>query len=159
MTETTTTRETTAWGRTLDAATEMERELRADGWEVATVRAGHVAPEPPESGDTDRFGLVYLAPGDAGDSLEAAVDRGEFERYRTFGRRVGSDRYLLTRLTDPDRGLAALLVGAVDLTRVGPLAAAARERGEIHSHVQLLDGTRVASFAHDDPDAFLPEGV
>lgn len=155
----TTTQGTSAWGRTLDAATEMAAELRADGWETVTVRAGHVAPEPPSHGDTDRFGFVYLAPGEAADPLESAVERGRFERYRVFSRRVGSDLYALTRVTDPDRRLAVLLVGAVDLANAGPLATAARERGEMHSHVQLLDGTRVATFAHDDPDAFLPEGV
>lgn len=145
------------WQLTLEAATEMATELREDGWEPVTVRAGGVAPEAPADGESDRFGLVYLAQGEIADDLRAAVEDGDFERYEVFSNRTGTDLFLLTRITDPDRKLAVLLVGAVDLSHTDALAAAAHEHGELYSHVELLDGTHVASFHHDDPSAFFPE--
>lgn len=148
-----------AWARTLESATDMADDLRAEGWEVVTVRAGHVAPEPPEAGDTDRFGYVYLAQGEIAEQFRDAIADGSFESYEVFARREGSDLFLLTRVLDPDGGLAVLLVGAVDLTQAADLAAAARERGEMYSHVVLLDGTHLGSFHHDDPDVLVPEDV
>lgn len=145
------------WAKTLAAATRMTEELRDDGWEVVTVRAGHVAPEPPSHGDSGRFGFVYLAQGEIADDFQAAVETGEFDEYEVFNRQSGSNLFTLTRVTDADRQLAVLLVGTVNLEQADDLAAAARERGEMYSHVQLLDGTHLGSFHHDDPDAFLTE--
>lgn len=145
------------WARTLESATEMAETLRADGWEVVTIRAAHVAPEPPSHGETDRFGFVYIAQGEDADDFTDAVARGEFDGYEVFNRQSGSSLFTLTRVTDADRQLAVLLVGTVNLEQADDLAAAARERGEMYSHVQLLDGTHLGSFHHDDPDAFLPE--
>lgn len=137
----------------------MTATLEADGWDVVTVRAGHVAPEPPSHGDTDRFGFVYVAQGSDEDALRAAFDAGGFETYEVFSRRSGSDLYAITRLTDPDRSLAVLLVGAIDLASATELASVAHDRGEMYSHVQLLDGTHLGSVRHDDPAHFLPEDV
>lgn len=147
------------WARTLTAATEMTEELRDDGWEVVTVRAGHVAPEPPEHGDSDRFGFVYLAQGEDADAFTDAIEDGEFDGYEVFNRRQGSDLYTLTRVTDADRRLAVLLVGTVNLAHAEDLAAAARERGAMYSHVQLLDGTHLGTFEHEDPTDLLPDDV
>jgi len=146
-----------AWGRTLREAGEMADRLRADGWDVVTVRAGHVAPVAPERGDTDRFGLVYVAPDGVADALPNVLGRADIDRYEAFRRQVGDDLFLLTRLSDPDAAVAVLLVGAVTLTTAEPLVDAARDRGAFHSHVDLLDGTHIASFRHDDPAAFFPQ--
>lgn len=148
-----------AWSRTLESATEMADDLRAEGWEVVTVRAGHVAPEPPGAGDTGRFGYVYLAQGEIAEAFEAAIAEGTFDSYEVFASRTGDDLFLLTRVLDGERKLAVLLVGAVDLSQAGDLAIAARERGEMYSHVVLLDGTHLGSFRHDDPDVLIPEDV
>lgn len=148
-----------AWARTLESATEMADDLRAEGWEVVTVRAGHVAPEPPGAGDTGRFGYVYLAQGEIAEAFQAAITEGAFDSYEVFANRTGDDLFLLTRVLDSDRKLAVLLVGAVDLSQAGELAAAARERDEMYSHVVLLDGTHLGSFRHDDPSVLLPEDV
>ncbi|WP_436908600.1 DUF7529 family protein [Halosimplex marinum] len=151
--------DTSPWGETVREANEMAAELRADGWEVVVVRAGHVAPLSPEASETDRSGLVYLAPDGVAESLPAVAERGEFDRSRAFRRRLGTDLFLVTRVSDPERRLAVLLVGGVDLDQpaAADLAAAARERGRLHSHVELLDGTHLATFAHDHPADFLPE--
>ncbi|QLH80493.1 DUF7529 family protein [Halosimplex pelagicum] len=153
------TGETSPWGRTVREANEMADELRTDGWEVVVVRAGHVAPLPPDADEADRAGLVYLAPDGVAESLSAAAERGAFDRSAAFRRRVGTDLFLVTRVSDPERRLAVLLVGAVDLNRpaAADLAAAAHERGRLRSHVELIDGTHLATFGHDHPEDFLPE--
>lgn len=151
--------ESNGWSQTLQSATEMADGLRADGWRVVTVRAAHVAPEPPTRGDSDRFGFVHLAQGEDAGDVRSAVDEGEFDGYELFTHRAGPDLFTVTRITDGDSKLAVLLVGTVDLTQAGELAAAARERGAMYSHLQLLDGTRLATFEHDDPTDFFPEDV
>ncbi|WP_436925606.1 DUF7529 family protein [Halosimplex amylolyticum] len=152
--------EPSPWRRTLREANEMADDLRADGWEAVTVRAGHLAPVTPERGDTDRFGLVYVAPDGVAESLSDAVADAEFDRSTAFRRRVGTDLFLLTRVDDPDARVAVLLVGALDLSRpeASDLASVARERGHLYSHVELLDGTHLATVRHDHPEDFLPEG-
>lgn len=145
------------WGKTLDSASGMAEGLRTNGWEVVTVRAAHVAPESPADGDTDRFGFVYLAQGEVADALENVIHHGEFDSYEVFNRSVGTDLFTLTRVTDGKQQVAVLLVGAVDLTDAGDLAAAAADREEMYSHVRLLDGTHLGSFHHDDPTPFFPD--
>lgn len=148
-----------AWGMTLESATELAEELRADGWEVVTVRAAHVGPEAPADGETDRFGYVYVAPGDVAESFAAVVEEGEFDSFVVRSRTVGNDRFMITQVSDTDREVAVLLVGAVPVSEVTQLARAASEAGEMYSHVQLLDGMHLGSFHHDDPEPFFPEGA
>lgn len=101
-----------------------------------------------------RVGLVYVPPDSVGEELPALVERDEFDRYETFRRQVGSDLFLLTKVTTHDADAAVLLVGAVDLSTAQPLIDVARERSELHSHVRLLDETHLATFHHEDPDHF-----
>jgi len=145
-----------AWGRTLREANEMADRLRSEGYDVVTVRAGHVAPLAPDEGDDDRFGLVYVAPDSVAESLLALVERAAIDEYEVFRRAVGGDLFVLVCLTDEDGRAAVLLVGAVTRAGAGPIVDAARERGVVHSHVELLDGTRLLSVRHDDPAAFFP---
>jgi hypothetical protein len=145
------------WGRTIQEANAMAADLRKDGREVVVVRAGHTAPVAPDEGETDRFGLVYVAPDGVAETLPAAIDDADLANYEVFRRAVGSDLFLVTRLTDPDARVAVLLVGGVDRTAADGLVAAARERGALHSHVELLDGTHLLSVRHDDPSAFFPD--
>lgn len=134
----------------------MAERLGADGWDVVTVRAGHVAPVASTDEDVECPGLVYVAPKGVAESLPAAVERADLDRYEVFRRQVGNDLFLLTRLTDPDAAVAVLLVGAVDLATADSLVDAAADRGELHSHVRLLDETHLLSVRHDDPAAFFP---
>lgn len=145
------------WAQTLESANEMTESLRDDGWRVVTVRAAHVAPEPPGAGESDRFGFVYIAPGDVAEELKAAIDDGEFDAYTVFNRREGNDLFTLTRITDNDERIAVLLVGGIALDQAGKLVEAVRDRGEMYSHVQLLDGTHLGTFHHDDVEPFFPE--
>lgn len=143
-----------AWKRTLAELRSMAAELEDDGWHVAPVAAGHVAPVSPEAGESDRFGLVHVVPGDEGADFEAAFEAGTFAEYEVFRRRLGARLYLLTKLLAPDERVAILLAGSVDLTQADALVEAADERGELYTHVQRLDGTHLGSFHHGDPSLF-----
>lgn len=145
-----------AWQRTLAELRRLEAELEADGWQVAAVPAGHIAPEPPGAGETERFGLVHVVPGDEAEAFRDAFDGGTFGEYEVFRRRVGHRLFLLTKLTAPDQQVAILLAGSVDRTQADALIEAAADRGEVYTHVQLLDGTHLGSFKHDDPSLFFP---
>lgn len=135
---------------------QLESALEADGWDVTAIPAGHVAPEPPGAGETDRFGLVHVVPGDEADAFEAAFEAGTFAEYEVFRRQVGHRLFLLTKLTAPDERVAILLAGNVDTTQADALLEAATSRGEMFTHVQLLDGTHLGSFHHGDPALFFP---
>lgn len=145
-----------AWRLTLAELRRLEEELEDDGWQVAAVPAGHVAPEPPGAGESERFGLVHVVSGEDSEAFEAAFEAGTFGAYEVFRRRVGSHLFLLTKLTAPEERVAILLAGSVDLTQAEALVAAARSRGELFTHVQLLDGSHLGSFQHDDPSLFFP---
>lgn len=145
-----------AWERTLAELRSMADDLEEDGWEVAAVPAGHVAPVPPGAGESDRFGLVHVVPGDEAAAFEAAFEAGTFAEYEVFRRRVGARLYLLTKVAAPDERVAILLAGTVDLTQADALVEAAGSRGELYTHVQLLDGTHLGSFHHGDPSLFFP---
>lgn len=146
-----------AWQRTLGELWRLEEELEADGWQVAAIPAGHVAPVPPEAGESGRFGLVHVVPGEEAESFEAAFDAGTFVAYEVFRRRVGNRLFLVTKLTAPEERVAILLAGSVDTTQMDALVQAAASRGEVQTHVQLLDGTHLGSFQHGDPSLFFPE--
>lgn len=137
----------------------MAETLRADGWDAVVVRAGNVAPVVPEDRDDDRFGLTYLAPDGVAESLPAAIEGASLEQSTVFTQQVGTDHFLLTRVSDPNARVAVLLVGAVDLSQpaVDDLASLATDRGHLYSLVELLDGTHLATFRHDHPADFLPE--
>jgi len=145
-----------AWERTVTEMRELAADREAEGWETVTVRAGDTAPEPPDAGESDRFGFVYTVPGSAADSFRAVYEAGEFDSYTVYRRQAGDTLFLVTEVVDTDAERAVFLAGAVDLGVAGDLREAAVEAGELHSHVQLLDWTHLGSFRHDDPAAFFP---
>lgn len=147
-----------AWSKTLTQLRSMEAELEDAGWEVVGVPAGDVAPEPPAAGDSERFGFVYVVPGNVEAEFRDLFDRGEFPEYEVYRREVGGTLFLITKLTDPNRKLAILIAGGIDTERnIDPLVRAATEAGEMYTHVQLLDRTHLGSFRHDDPTLFFPD--
>ncbi|MFB6362292.1 MAG: hypothetical protein ABEH59_13350 [Halobacteriales archaeon] len=145
-----------AWERTIAELNRLEADLEAAGQDVVAIPAGHIAPVPPEAGDTDRFGLVHVIPGEEADAFRDAFEAGEYVEYEVFRRQVGHRLFLLTKLGAPDAEFTILLAGSVATTYADGLREAAAEEGEIYTHVQLLDGTHLGSFRHDDPSLFLP---
>lgn len=147
----------TPWERTLAALHDREEELTAAGYQTAAVPAGHLTAEPPDAGESDRFGFVFVAPGDAAPAFTEAYETGEFTDFRVFRRVEGTDLFLLIELRDDDGGVAVLLAGAVAVADLENIREPTREAGIVYSHVQLLDYTHLGSFRHDDPDPFFPE--
>lgn len=148
--------EKTVWERVRDEAAALAATLRSDGWDVCQVRADHVAAIDPD--DSNSYGgLVYTVPDGVGETLPALLEGGSFDRYEVFRTVAGGELYLVTRLRDEESERGVVLAGAVALDQVAELADAARERGELHTHVRLLDGTHLATFRHADPTDFFPE--
>lgn len=143
--------------RTLAELEARAGDLREAGWQVATVPAAHVTAEPPEAGDSDRFGYVYVAPGSAADPFREAFETGGFDSFELFRRTVGGTEYLLTELTDTEGEVAILLAGGVENGDPEAVRRAAEREGAMYSHVQLLDYTHLGSFRHD-PGPFFDDG-
>lgn len=149
-------REKDAWAATLSDMSATADQLREEGWSVTTVAAGDTAPENPETG-RDRFGLVHVVPDNAAAEFEEAFAAGEFPLYEVYRAQVDGKVYLLTQLLDPESETAILIAGVYALRHALGCVRASEEAGETYTHVQLLDGTHLGSFRHDDPDKFFPD--
>lgn len=147
--------ESGAWERTIEEMHALADERAEEGWTTDAVIAVDTAPKPPDAGERDRFGLIYTVGGDDADAVRAAHDGG-LDRYTVYRRQVGDRLFLVTELQDTDAERALFVAGAVDMTVAGDLVATADERGELYSHLRLLDGTDLASVRHDDPGDFFP---
>lgn len=144
------------WERTVGEMREIARQYREDGWEVVAVRAGDTAPESPEVGESERFGFVHTVPNAVASDVRSVLD-GDVDGSAIHRRSLGSTLFFVTEITDATTRRALLLAGAVDTGVAEELETAARERGELYTHVQLLDWTHLGTVRHDDPSAFFPE--
>jgi hypothetical protein len=145
-----------AWAATLDDMDALAAEYAADGWETLTIPAGHTATEAPESGDEERFGLVYVIPDNYAEEFSDAFEDGEFPRYDVFRNESHGQVFLVTMLADPDSETAVFVAGGFERRGSRPLMGAASEAGTMYTHLQTLDGTQLGSFEHDDPEKFFP---
>lgn len=143
-----------AWQQTLDDMTAMAEDRETAGWETLVVAAGHTAPEAPAHGDTDRFGLVHIVPGNKADPLIEAVDQGEFPVYEVYLGETETRVFLVTELLSPDIELAIYVAGNYRHRDAGPLIETAREEERMYTYLQKLDGTVLGSFEHDGYEKF-----
>mgnify|MGYP007039251879 CR=1 FL=1 len=148
--------QTNEWRATLERADKMGTRLSDDGWQVVTVLAAHVAPVSPTDDPEDRPGLAYIAQGEVAEQFQRAITGGTFDNYEVFNRAVGSDIFSLTRISDTENQVTVLLVGTLNRSLLETLPETAIQHGELYSHVDLLDGTRLGSFHHSDPSPFFP---
>jgi hypothetical protein len=151
--------EKTGWEATLDELQQLADQRREAGWEVAVTRAGNTAPEPPDAGDTDRFGLVYVVPGDEADELEALLEGAEIDEFEAYRRTVGTTCFLVTELRATESRRCALVAGAYDVGDAGPLAEHADSVGHLYSRLQRLDGSLVAEVRHEEYEKLLAESL
>jgi hypothetical protein len=148
--------EKTGWAATLQEQQLVADERREAGWEVLTVQAGDTAPEPPDAGDTDRFGLVYVIPGDEADEFAALLEGTEINEFEAYRRTVGTTCFLLTELRDTANERCVLVAGAYELGDAEALADHAAEVGHLFSRFQRLDGSVVAAVRHESYEKLLP---
>ncbi|MFC4359834.1 hypothetical protein ACFO0N_17960 [Halobium salinum] len=145
-----------AWGATLEEMEAMAEELADEGWETVTIAAGHTAPENPNSGEGDRFGLTHVVPDNKAEEFEALFEPGAFTRYEVYRNDADGREFVLTVLYDDDREAAIFVAGSYELRHAGGCVSAAKEAGKMYTHVQTLDGTHLGSFEHDDYEMFFP---
>ncbi|USZ66790.1 hypothetical protein NGM10_08595 [Halorussus salilacus] len=145
-----------AWQRTLDDMKAMADDLADEGWDVVTIGAGHTAPTNPDVGDSDRFGLVYVVPGNEAEEFERAFERGEFPKYRVFRNEMQGRVFIVTQLLDPESEQAILIAGNFEVRHAAGLVKNAIKEDEMYTHVQKLDKTHLGSFRHEDVEKFFP---
>lgn len=146
-----------AWEATIEDARATAEDLEANGWAVVTLVAGDTAPESPTAGDTDRFGLSYVVPDNEAGPFRKAFDAGEFPRYEVYRAERAGRVFLLTVLLDPGSEAAILLAGTYERRTADECIRAAVEADEMYTHVQLLDGTHLGTFRHENYEKFFPD--
>jgi hypothetical protein len=146
-----------AWQRTLDDMEALAEELREDGWDVVTIPAGHTAPENPDAGETDRWGLVHVIPGNKAEPFGEAVEANEFPRFEVYQQEVDGRVFLVTALEDPDSETAILIAGNFEMRHAPGLVNTAQDEGHMYTHVQKLDKTVLGTFRHEDYEPFFPD--
>lgn len=146
-----------AWNRTLEDMEAMADDLEGNGWDALAIAAGHTAPNPPDAGDGDRWGFVHVIPGDKAEAFSEAVEAGEFPRYRVFQQDASGRVFMVTQLLDPDTDRAILIAGTYEIRNAAGLVRTAQREGEMYTHVQKLDKTRLGVFHHDEYEQFFPD--
>ncbi|WP_132059226.1 DUF7529 family protein [Halorussus amylolyticus] len=145
-----------AWQRTIEDMQTMADDLEAEGWDVLPIGAGHTAPTNPDAGETDRFGLVHVVPGNKAEAFADAVETGKFPKYQVFRNEMQGRVFLVTQLLDPDTEQAILIAGNFEVRHAAGLVKNALEEDVMYTHVQKLDKTHLGSFRHDDVEKFFP---
>jgi hypothetical protein len=145
-----------AWSETIDDMKAMAAELEEEGWTAFYVAAGHTAPETPEVGETDRYGLTHVVPDNYAEGFVEAFEAGEYPEYDVFRQEVAGQLFSVTVLRDPDSMTAILIAAALTLGDAAEMIRKSRSEGKTYTHVQTLDKTHLGSFEHDAPEKFFP---
>lgn len=143
-----------AWERTLADSERTAEELEGDGWTTLRIPSGVVALEPPEVGETERFGFVHTVPGNYADELVEEFSDADYTAYDVFRAEIEREVYFVTVLYAPDERRAILLAGVYLSRREDTLEDIASREGEMYTHLQRLDGTRLLSVRHEQFEKF-----
>lgn len=146
-----------AWSRTLTDMKGLAADLEEDGWNAIAIAAGHTAPNPPDAGDTSRWGFVHVIPGNYADEFSEAFEAGEFPQYQVFQKDVDGRVFMVTQFLDPGTETAILIAGSYEMRHAPGLVKTAQREEEMYTHVQKLDKTVLGTFKHDEYERFFPE--
>ncbi|AFK17800.1 hypothetical protein E6P09_03380 [Haloferax mediterranei ATCC 33500] len=144
-----------AWAATLEDMRALAAELEDDGWSTVTIQAGSTAPTG-QSDDDDRFGLVYVIPGNKAEPFAEAVESNDFPEYEVYRAEQSGKVFIVTEFRDPESKTAILIAGVFELRNSLGCVRAATETETMYTHIQKLDGTHLGSFRHDDYEKFFP---
>lgn len=144
-----------AWQQTVDEAQAMVEARREDGQRAIFVPAGDTAAVAPSDGDDDRFGLVFVIPGNKAEPTAELVADFDLAQYDVYRRIVDDHVFVVVEYFDPDEA-SVFVAGMFDAGDAHPMVSAAREAGVVNTYLQKLDGTPVATFEHDDLSKFVP---
>lgn len=146
-----------AWQQTLEDMQAMAEAREDEGWETVVIAAGDTAPEPPEAGDSDRFGLVHVVPDNLADEFLDVFEGADFPVYDVYRAEHEGRVFLVTELLDPDAEVAVYVAATFELRHAGDLIRTVKAEETMYTHLQRLDGTHLGSFEHDDPAKFFPK--
>lgn len=146
-----------AWSKTLDDMQAMAEELESEGWDTVTVTALDTAPEPPEDGPEDRWGLVHATPDNQAEALADAIEEGEFPTFDVFRAEAEGRIFHVTQLLDPETETAILIAGNFRRHRADGVVRTALEADEMYTHAQDMSGNHLGTFRHDEYEKFFPE--
>jgi hypothetical protein len=146
-----------AWTATIEEMKSMAAELEEDGWDAYYVGAGDTAPESPRVEPEGRFGLTYVIPNNYEEGFVDAFRAGGFGEYEVFRNEVAGTVFQVTVLYDEPTNQAILIAGNYDLMHANPSILTSMREGETYTHVQLLDGTHLGSFRHEQWGLFFPD--
>lgn len=149
------------WQATIDDMNGMAGELEQEGWTVTAIAAENTAPNPPDVGDTDRYGFIHVIPDNAAESFSEVFERGHeegggFPEYEVYRSESGGRVFQVTVLYDEQTASVILLAGNYELQHAQELMETATEREELYTHVQTLDTTLLGSFRHEGWEIFFP---
>ena len=143
-----------AWQSTLTEMDSLAEEYESDGWKTTTVPTGHTAPESEESGETDRWGLVFTVPNNYGKKIKTILARGDFPEYDVYRKRVTQRVFLVVVYLDSASEQALLVAGNYRTTYADDLIERTRKEGEVCSYLRTINGTQLAVFRHRTPEKF-----
>ncbi|UPM43617.1 DUF7529 family protein [Halocatena salina] len=150
-----------AWQATIDDMNGMAAELEQEGWTATAIAADDTAPNPPEVGDTDRYGFIHVIADNDAEEFSETFERGHeegggFPEYEVYQSKSGGQIFQVTVLYDEATANVILLAGNYEPQHAQDLMQAATEREELYTHVQTLDKTVLGSFRHEGWEIFFP---
>jgi hypothetical protein len=144
------------WKLTLEDMESMAEERGEMGWETTTVGAVDTAPEHPESGSSDRWGLVYTLADNHADRFAEAFAAGDYTEWTVYQNVQAGHVFSVTEFRDPDAERSIFLAGQFAVHKTRPLLETARSEGKMYTHVRRIDDTMEATIEHDDYAEFFP---
>ncbi|WEL18637.1 Uncharacterized protein SVXHr_2490 [Halorhabdus sp. SVX81] len=145
------------WEQTLEDVEAMARDRAESGFETLVLTSDDTTPKAPDSDDADEWGLVYIVPSNQAEEYEDFAEDVAFTETVVYQATSSGHAFVVTECIDPDRQRVLFVAGTYQLQYAAPLVEAALERGEMYTHVKKLDGTDVATVAHDDAEQFFPD--
>lgn len=149
-------RDRDAWQRTLKEMELLAEDRRKESWRVLTIAAGDTTPEPLGTGTRERFGLVYIVPGNIESKLTTMINDSKFERYQFYRNNLENRAFVLTELFDSDTNDVILIAGSYDRSREQALIDTVKTEETMYTHLQKLDGTVLMTAEHMDYSKFFP---
>lgn len=146
-----------AWKGTVEDMTAMAAGRREQGWDAIAVASGDTAPEHRSVGDTDRFGLTFVVPGEDAVRFQELFRSGSYPEYEVFRRAMEGRVFLVVEYRDPEEELLILVAGQFARTNAARMVRDAAEAGEFFTHHRTVDGEHLGTFRHDDHHRFVPE--
>lgn len=145
------------WARTLEDMRAMAADRRDRGLDVVNIPSGDTTALSPEAGETDRWGLTHLVPGDKVDAFEDLYEGGKFTETGVYQMTDSGHVFIVTECIDLEADAVVLVGGAYQMRHAADLVRAATDRERMYTHVRTLDRTYLGTFEHDDVSAFFPE--